>query len=140
MRPSTGGKGHEEAMKKFIAKAACAVALAGSAMALPAMTAPADAAVCTHNGVWVGWTQEPSSTTQVAATNTCGNMWSVRAYSFNENVKGQFKNNGVWTDSTAGKKWTTTDSNAQQIVLDLIDGEPLRALGFAGEQTVLLWY
>lgn len=129
-------------MKKFMAKAGCAVALAASAVVVPAATGAvtAEATLCTHNWVNTGW-WGVTGTTQVAATNTCGNMWSVRTASQSDDVKGQFKKNGVWTNSTAGWKWTTTTSNEQKIVLDLVDGEPLRAwVRYYGSQSVMLWY
>lgn len=129
-------------MKKLMARFACAVALATSVVVAPAITGAmsANAALCTHNWVNVGW-WGVTGTTQVAATNTCGNMWSVRTATYNDDVKGQFKKSGVWTNSTAGWKWTTTTSNEQKIVLDLVDGEPLRAWVRIGpSQSVMLWY
>ncbi|RNL60708.1 hypothetical protein EFK50_20600 [Nocardioides marmoriginsengisoli] len=129
-------------MKKLMAKIGCAVALAASAVVVPAATGlmTADAAVCTHNWVSVGWWQH-TSTTQVAATNTCANMWTVKTAAYDDYVRGQFKKNGVWTNSQAGWKWTTPTANEQKIVLDLVDGEPLRAwVQYGPRQSVFLWY
>jgi hypothetical protein len=129
-------------MKKLMMKVACTAALAASAVVAPVVTGAgaADAAtLCTHNVVGVGWWQR-TSTTQVAATNTCANMWSVETQSVADYVKGQYKNNGTWTDSRAGWQWTTTDPSAKKIVLDLKDGEPLRAWLQHSSQGVLLWY
>lgn len=131
-------------MKKFMVKATCAIAMAGSALLVPAVTgsSPADAATaCTHNWVAVGWWNH-TGTTQVAATNTCANMWSVKTEYWTDNVKGQFRNGaGAWTDSVQGWQKTTTSADAKKIILDLDDGEPLRAWVQAGpSQSVMLWY
>ncbi len=130
-------------MKNLMAKVGCVAALAASAVVVPAATGAttAHAAVCTHNWAYLGVWGGGSGTTHVAATNTCGNMWSVRTQLWTDQVKGQFKSNGVWVDSQAGWKVTTTSSDAKKIVLDLIDGEPLRAwLRDGPSQNVMLWY
>ncbi|GAA3647243.1 hypothetical protein GCM10022237_03460 [Nocardioides ginsengisoli] len=130
-------------MKKLMMKVACTAALAASTVLTPVVTGAmsADAAtLCTHNWVAVGLWQQ-TSTPQVAATNTCGNMWSVETEYWDDDVRGQYKQNGVWTNSQAGWKKTTTDPAAKEIVLDLKDGEPLRAwLRWGPRQGVLLWY
>lgn len=129
-------------MKTLMMKVACATALAASAIVVPAVTglSAADAATaCTHDSAYL--TETVSSTTQVAATNTCANEWSVQAASFAEHVTGEFKNSaGKWTASSAGPKWTKTTKNAQKIVLALNPGEPLRAIGDGGSEDVLLWF
>ena len=130
-------------MNKLAMKMACIGALAASTVIAPVVagTSSADAAtLCTHNWVGVGWLGH-TATTQVAATNTCANMWSVETQYVADDVRGQFKQNGAWTNSRVGWQWTTTDPAAKKIVLDLKDGEPLRAwLRYGPSQSVFLWY
>lgn len=130
-------------MKKLVTTFACTAALATTAVAAPGVVGSSTAGaatLCTHNWVNLG-VVNATTTPQVAATNTCANMWSVQTDWVSDYVKGQYRKNGSWWNSEAGWQWTTTDPAAKKIVLDLVDGEPLRAwLRYGPRQAVEIWY